>query len=770
MPGLVLAVALAFTLPSTAAEPPAPSIDFSRDIRPILSNACFKCHGPDAKQRKGVTKELRLDLERGAFADLDGYTAIVRGNPDESELIRRITTDDEQELMPPRSSSKTLTKGELAKLTQWVREGARYADHWSYVKSVRPPVPTVRDRSWANTPIDDFILGRIEREGLKPSPEADRAALIRRVSLDLTGLPPTLEAVNAFVTDSLPDAYERLVDRLLDTPAYGEHWARIWLDLARYADSAGYADDPPRTIWAYRDYIIRSINANKPFDQFTIEQIAGDLLPSPTEDQVIATAFHRNTLTNNEGGTSDEEFRNVAVVDRVNTTMAVWMGTTIACAQCHDHKFDPISQEEYFQLFAFFNTSEDADRTNESPVLVIEPESRKRERAALEREVAELKAKGPMEKLATVEKTLGALKPDTSVPVMRELPQASRRKTQIQHRGNFMDLGKEVSAGVPSAFSPMPEGSPTDRLALARWLVSENNPLTARVIANRYWDQIFGAGLVPTSEEFGSQGEPPTHPELLDWLATELIREEWDVKQFLKLLVTSATYRQSSHVTPEALQRDSENHWLARGPRFRLPAETIRDQALFVSGLLCQKLYGPPVKPPQPTSGLNAAFGGNIDWKTSEGPDKFRLGLYTTWRRSNPYPSMTTFDAPNREVCTLRRSRTNTPLQALVTLNDPVYIEAAQALARRMEDSGGSVRDKAQYGFRLCLARSPSGEELDRLVRLYESSLTTFTSDPKRADSLASSPLPSGANARELAAWTVVGNVLLNLDEMLMKR
>ena len=594
--------------------------------------------------------------------------------------------------------------------------------------------------------------------------------MIRRVSLDLTGLPPTLEAVNAFVTDSLPDAYERLVDRLLDTPAYGEHWARIWLDLARYADSAGYADDPPRTIWAYRDYIIRSINANKPFDQFTIEQIAGDLLPSPTEDQVIATAFHRNTLTNNEGGTSDEEFRNVAVVDRVNTTMAVWMGTTIACAQCHDHKFDPISQEEYFQLFAFFNTSEDADRTNESPVLVIEPESRKRERAALEREVAELKAKGPKDKLATVEKTLGALKPDTSVPVMRELPQASRRKTQIQHRGNFMDLGKEVSAGVPSAFSPMPEGSPTDRLALARWLVSENNPLTARVIANRYWDQIFGAGLVPTSEEFGSQGEPPTHPELLDWLATELIREEWDVKRFLKLLVTSATYRQSSHVTPEALQRDSENHWLARGPRFRLPAETIRDQALFVSGLLCQKLYGPPVKPPQPTSGLNAAFGGNIDWKTSEGPDKFRLGLYTTWRRSNPYPSMTTFDAPNREVCTLRRSRTNTPLQALVTLNDPVYIEAAQALARRMEDSGGSVRDKAQYGFRLCLARSPSGEELDRLVRLYESSLTTFTSDPKRADSLASSPLPSGANARELAAWTVVGNVLLNLDEMLMKR
>ena len=390
--------------------------------------------------------------------------------------------------------------------------------------------------------------------------------MIRRVTLDLTGLPPSLAEVDRFLDDESPDAYERLVDRLLAMPSFGEQWARVWLDLARYADSSGYADDPPRTIWAYRDYVIRSINDNKPFDQFTTEQIAGDLLPNPTMEQLIATAFHRNTMTNNEGGTSDEEFRNVAVVDRVNTTMAVWMGTTIACAQCHDHKFDPLSQDEYFQLFAFFNNTEDADRTDESPVLSIEPEARTRQRAEREREVAEVKQKAPKDKLTALEKSLASLKPDTTVPIMRELAKASRRKTQLQHRGNFLDPGKEVSEGVPSTFPPLPDGAPRNRLALARWLVDENNPLTARVIVNRYWEQVFGSGLVPMSEEFGSQGEPPTHPELLDWLATELIRQGWGVKRVLRILVTSATYRQASRVTPALLQRDPDNHLLAEAP------------------------------------------------------------------------------------------------------------------------------------------------------------------------------------------------------------
>jgi hypothetical protein len=754
-----------------------PPIDFNRDIRPILSNTCFKCHGPDAKQRKGGKDGFRLDTERGAFADLGGGPAIVRGKPEESELIARITSDDPLEAMPPPSSGKTLSASAKAKLTEWIRQGAPYAKHWSYVKPVRPPVPTPKDRSWPRNSIDSFLLARLEGEGLKPSPEADRAALIRRVSLDLTGLPPTLAEVDAFLQDTRPDAYEQLVARLLDKPSYGEHWARLWLDLARYADSAGYADDPPRTIWLYRDYVIKSLNENKPFDQFTIEQIAGDLLPSPTQDQLIATAFHRNTLTNNEGGTNDEEFRNVAVVDRVNTTMAVWMGTTIACAQCHDHKYDPLSQKEYFQLFAIFNHTEDADRTDETPVLSLEPESRTKQRAELAQQVAELKKTNPKdkekEKLASLEKTLAALKPDATVPIMREQPTASRRKTQVQRRGNYLDLGEEVSEGVPSAFPSLPDGATPNRLTLARWLVDENNPLTARVIVNRTWEQVFGAGLVPTSEEFGSQGDPPTHPELLDWLATELIAERWDLKRFLTLLVTSSAYRQSSKVTPELLHRDPDNRLLARGPRFRLPAETIRDQALFVSGLLSEKMFGPPVKPPQPTSGLNAAFGGNIDWKTSDGLDRYRLGLYTTWRRSNPYPSMTTFDAPNREVCTLTRSRTNTPLQALVTLNDPVYVEAAQALARRIDCGDASVEQKVEYGFRLCLARSPSTEERDRLVRLYQASRERFNSDPKTAHALATAPLgplPAGASEINLAAWTVVSNVLLNLDEMLMKR
>jgi hypothetical protein len=717
---------------------PARAIDFNREIRPILSDRCFACHGPDAGKRKGVTRPLRLDTEEGMFADLGGYAAVVRGDPEESELVVRITSADALDVMPPSSSGKTLAPREVELLTEWVRQGAPYARHWSYVKPSRPPLPPVRQTSWPKNAVDRFILARIEQDGVKPAHEADRWTLIRRVSLDLTGLPPTPEEVDRFVADKSPAAYEALVARLLARPSYGEHWARPWLDLARYADSAGYADDPPRTIWAYRDYVIRALNANTPFDQFTLEQIAGDLLPHPTDEQLVATAFHRNTLTNNEGGTDDEEFRNVAVVDRVNTTMAVWMGTTMACAQCHDHKYDPLSQKEYFQLFAFFNNTEDADRRDESPLL-----------------------------------PLADPKPGTTVPILRDLPKDKRRTTRLQHRGNFLDLGDEVTAGTPAVFPPLLEGTPRDRLALARWLVDEDNPLTARVLANRLWEGLFGAGLVPTSEDFGAQGDPPTHPELLDWLATELVRTRWDLKRFLALLVTSATYRQDARIAPESLQRDPDNHLLARGPRFRLSAETVRDQALFVAGLLRPTLYGPPVRPPQPPVGLSAAFGGGIDWTTSEGDDRYRRGLYTSWRRSNPYPSLATFDAPNREVCTLRRSRTNTPLQALVTLNDPVFVEAAQALARRIAAGGPTIEDRVRFGVRLCLARHPSDEELNRLVHLYEAARDSLAKDAGKARRLATEPLgpaPAGSDVVELAAWTVVGNVLLNLDEMLMKR
>lgn len=769
-----------------ATEPAAHKIDFNRDIRPLLFNNCVACHGPDEKERKAG---LRLDTREGALAG----ESLVPGKPEESELLRRVRSHEAGEVMPPPKTGKKLTAQEISRLEAWIRQGANYAPHWAYQKPQRPALPSAG--SWGRNPIDGFLLKKLTELGLKPQPEADAYTLVRRVALDLTGLPPTIAEVDEFVQDRSPGAYERMVDRFLAKPSFGEHWARLWLDLARYADSAGYADDPPRTIWAFRDYVIRSFNQNKPFDQFTIEQLAGDLLPNPTQEQLIATAFHRNTLTNNEGGTSDEEFRNVAVVDRVNTTFAVWMGTSMACAQCHTHKYDPLTQQEYFQLFAIFNNTADADRSDERPTLLLYSAEQLQHKAAWEAELAEVKsqlAKPPKPDLRLGETgawrqllergslkkqqmTLEAkLKPASSVPIMQELPKGQQRVTRLQYRGNFQDLGPVVQPGTPSAFHPMPKVDRVDRLAFARWLVSRDNPLTARVVANRFWEAIWGQGIVRTSEEFGSQGELPVNPELLDWLAVELQESlKWDQKAFLRLLVTSAAYRQSSKVTPEALERDPENRFASRGPRFRLPAETIRDQALAAAGLLSSKMYGPSVKPPQPSFGLNAAFGRSLDWQTSTGEDKYRRGLYTEWRRTNPYPSMTTFDAPSREACTIRRLRSNTPLQALVTLNDPVYVEAAQALARRMAETPGDLNAKLTQGFRRVVARPPTDKELLKLAALYQSALRDYANDLPKATKMATDPLgpaPMGANIPELAAFTVVGNVLLNLDETLMRR
>jgi hypothetical protein len=775
-PLLFLVAGLCALLSPAAGFGQGAPVDFSRDIRPLLSNNCFQCHGPDEKSRKA---DVRLDTRDGVLA------VVTPGKPESSSLIERMNSTDPGELMPPSKTGKKLSPRELDLVSRWVKEGAAYSTHWSYVKPTRPAVPMVRNGSLPTlTPVDAFILARLKKEGLTPQPEADKYALIRRVSLDLTGLPPSVAEVEAFLKDESPAAYERLVDRLLAKPAFGEHWARMWLDLARYADSAGYADDPPRTIWKYRDWVVRAINENMPFDQFTIEQLAGDLLPNPTTDQLVATAFHRNTMTNNEGGTNDEEFRNVAVVDRVNTTFTVWMGTSIACAQCHTHKYDPITQKEYFQVFAFLNNTADADRNDEAPTLPFWTDELQAKKKELEAQVAEaeakLKGKKPDEmkeerdKLTALKKKLGEVKPLTTVPIMKELTGTQRRKTRLQFRGNFLDLGDEVTEGVPSAFHPFPRDAPRDRLELARWLMSPENPLTARVIANRFWEQFFGTGLVRTSEEFGAQGEQPSHPELLDWLATELVATGWNVKIFLKILVMSSAYRQSAKVSPQLFEKDPENRLLARGPRVRLTAEMVRDQALFASGLLSSKMYGPSVKPPQPTLGVNAAFGGSIDWQTSPGEDRYRRGVYTTWRRSNPYPSMSTFDAPNRDTCIVRRARTNTPLQALVTMNDPVYVEAAQALARRMIEKGGATpREKAEFGFRACLIRLPADAELDRLVKLYEEARLKLGKEKDKALQLATNPLgalPRGMDTGDAAAWTVVANVLLNLDEMLMKR
>jgi hypothetical protein len=837
-----------------AAVPPGQGkIDFNRDIRPILSENCYKCHGPDDGARKA---NLRFDQKGVALKPAkSGHIPVVAGAPEKSEMVARITATDPNKHMPPVQSGKKLSAHQIELLRQWIAEGAPYAMHWAYVKPVRPELSSVNQKEWPRNAIDRFILARLEREGLRPSPPAEKHQLIRRVSLDLTGLPPTPEEVERFMQDTRPAAYEDLVDRLLAKPAYGEHWARMWLDLARYADSAGYADDPLRTIWAYRDYVIRSFNQNKPFDRFTIEQIAGDLLPDATEEDRVATAFHRNTMTNNEGGTDDEEFRNAAIVDRVNTTMAVWMATSMACAQCHHHKYDPISQEEYFRFFAIFNNTEDADRNDEAPVLKVFTEAQKKQRATLEEKIAQIQtlfrtpsaesdaeqskweqafpleitwqdalgrawrpltseeeqaqyAATPDNVLKILElrpaerndtqraalseyfrgnishalaaerarfleakRQLARIEP-TTVPVMRELEGEKRRRTHIQLRGNFLALAEEVTPGLPAVFLPLPEGAKPDRLALAHWLISPDNPLTARVVANRLWEQIFGTGIVRTVEDFGSQGDLPTNPELLDWLATELISQNWHIKDFLKELVTSATYCQSSRVTSELQERDPANLLLARGPRYRMPAEEVRDQALFVSGLLSTKMYGPPVRPPQASLGLSAAFGSSLDWKTSEGEDRYRRALYIEWRRTNPYASLATFDAPNREVCALKRPRSNTPLQALVTLNDPVYVEAAQSLARRMAQTSGATPAKVTYGFELCLARPPRDNELEQLVSLYDAARADYQKDEEKAKQMATHPLgpaPQGIDVASLAAWTAVGNVLLNLDETLMR-
>ncbi len=768
--------------PAQVATAPA-AIDFNRDVRPILSNNCFQCHGPDEQVRKA---KLRLDTADGAKE-----FAVVPGKPDASELIARIVSKEPDEVMPPPKHGKPLSVREVEILKRWITDGANYSVHWSHAKPVKPLVPRVANLPATANPIDNFIRARLARERMAPAPEADRHTLVRRAALDLTGLPPTLEEVEEFIADRAPNAYEKMIDRLMAKPAFGEHWARIWLDLARYADSAGYADDPPRTIWKYRDYVINSFNANKPFDQFTIEQLAGDLLPNATTEQRVATAFHRNTMTNSEGGTNDEEFRNVAVVDRVNTTFMVWMGTSMGCAQCHTHKYDPILQKEYFQAFAFFNNTADADRKDESPTLPFWSDAELERKAELDSLVIDLedllKDKKPAEwkaerdRLAVYKKEQAAFKPETTVPVMQELSGNQRRKTRLQHRGNFMDLGEEVAEGTPVAFHPLPANAPKTRLELARWIMSPENPLTARVIANRYWEQLFGTGIVRTSEEFGAQGELPSHPELLDWLAVELANPDrdatgnatpWDIKRFLKLLVMSATYRQYSKVTPEQFERDPENRLLARGPRVRLSAEMIRDQALFAAGLLSPKMLGPSVRPQQPNLGVNAAFGGSIDWQTSSGEDKFRRGIYTQWRRSNPYPSMSTFDAPNRDTCVVRRARTNTPLQALVTMNDPVYMEAAQALAKKAWGHGevnGAIEDKIAFLVRSCLVRSPTDAELNRLVKLYDEAVTEFRKDINKAKQVAG-PINAMAMPESYAAMTVVANVVLNLDEMLMKR
>jgi mono/diheme cytochrome c family protein len=778
-------------------------VDFDRQIRPILSENCFACHGPDDHARKA---KLRLDTREGAFARLrGGGFALVPGKPAESELIQRISSENAEERMPPAKSGKKLTSAQIELVRQWVEQGARWSEHWAFIPPRRPNLPQLNNADWTQNGIDYFVLAKLRANGLKPSPEADRTTLIRRLTLDLTGLPPTPAEVDAFVADESPRAYEKLVDRVLASPHFGERLALDWLDAARFADTHGYHIDAGRDMSKWREWIINAFNQNKPFDQFTIEQLAGDLLPNATLEQKIASGFNRNHMINFEGGAIPEEYHTAYLVDRVNTTGTVWLGLTIGCAQCHDHKYDPMTQREYYQLFAFFhNVPEnglDGSKGNAAPLLKLPSPGQQQMlehlRAAIKDLEPRLKpfkpddpeAKTLRERLAKLKQELAEL--DKQIPttmVMQEMPKP--RDTFILVRGQYDKKGEKVTSGVPSFLPPLPTDAPPNRLGLARWLVDLGNPLTARVIVNRYWQLFFGTGLVKTAEDFGSQGDMPSHPELLDWLAVEFmapstapagsgVKTPWDIKAFLKLLVTSATYRQSSAVSPELREKDPENRLLARGPRHRLQAEFIRDQALAVSGLLNREIGGRSVSPYQP-SGLWEELMSREDGKNwtaqtyvqDHGKNLYRRTMYTFWKRTCPPPTLATFDAPDRETCTVRRARTNTPLQALVLMNDPTYVEASRKLAERMMTEAKTAEQRIAFAFRLATARKPSEREIAVLRRVFETQFADYREDAKRALKLLAvgeSKRNEKLDTAELAAWTIVASAILNLDETVTK-
>lgn len=887
-------------------------VDYNTEVKPILNKHCMGCHG-GVKKAGDVSFLFEHEmLEPGK----SGKVPVVRGDADASEMIRRILTDDPDEKMPKKGAP--LTEDEIGTLKTWINEGAEWEKHWSYKRIEKPDVPSLRtvwnlfgllnlsEVGFAKNEIDHFVIQKFKKEGLSPSPEADRATLIRRVSLDLAGLPPTEAEVRDFVNDKSPDAYEKVVDRLLKSPTYGERWTSMWMDLARYADTKGYESDGGRTMWRYRDYVVKSFNDDKPFDQFTIEQLAGDLMPKgkegfPTEEHMVATGFHRNTMTNNEGGTDDEEFRTAAQIDRVNTTWEVWQGTTFGCIQCHSHPYDPIPHEDYYKYMAFFNNSRDEDVWDEWPKLrmykgddsarvervkdwikkynpdqvaevnqfmrVMEPKinahnfvkgdqstvllisyygvknngnarvpqvnltgkesvvmnvSTKAENAILTLHldkldgpvISEIKipvrdsvivapilptsgkhdiylslsskkapeewvritwmafqralpGKDQPEYKSIVEDYARTLTKSTeSQPIIWEGKEDFARKTNVFVRGNWMVKGAEVKPDVPKLLAEMPKEYSRDRLGLAKWIVNRENALTGRVIVNRFWEQLFGKGIVETVEDFGSQGSEPTHPELLDWLAVKFIDEDhWSVKKLLKTIVMSGTYQQSSKTNKEKLEKDPYNIWLSRGPRVRLSAEQVRDQALACSGLISKKMYGPGVMPPQPDKIWQSPYSGE-KWVLSEGEDRYRRGVYTYWKRTAPYPSMVTFDAPSREFCQSRRILTNTPLQALVTLNDPVYLEAAEKLATTMQKRGKTPEQQLTEGYRMLTFQPIEKKNLTVLVKIYNEALGAYKKKPAEADSML---IYGKEKSPELAALTISANVMLNLDNVVTK-
>ncbi len=812
-------------------EKPLPKVvDFNRDIRPILSDNCYLCHGPAKATRKA---DLRLDVEEEAFADRGGYFALVPGKLKESHLYKRVSSKDKSKQMPPPTFDRRPSPRQIELVRLWIEQGAKWQKHWSFVPPERPELPQVKNQSWVRNPIDAFVLARLEGEQLSPSPEASRETLLRRVTFDLTGMPPTSAEIDAFVRDDSPNAYEKVVDRLLASPRYGERMVLEWLDAARYSDTNGYQTDGTRAMWPWRDWVIEALNKNMPFDQFTIEQIAGDMLPNSTLPQKIATGFHRNHMLNGEGGRIAEESRVDYVVDRVDTTFTIWQGLTAGCARCHEHKYDPISQQEYYGLYAYFNNIDESggvDRRNSTaaPVLELPTDEQKTKIAEREKVVQDLekKAKDMADKLlaglADWEKDLQTEKLPENVQkalkvelakrtaeqskavsdhflsnfperqtLQKELDKAKKslndvknsvlitmvmeerkqpRETFVLVRGVYNKYGEKVSPGLPTAFPPLPKDAPNNRLGFARWLVDKSNPLTARVTVNRMWQMFFGAGLVKTAEDFGAQGEWPSHPELLDWLAVEFMKD-WNVQRMHKLIVMSAVYRQSSKVTATALEKDPDNRLLSRGPRFRLSPFNLRDQALAVSGLLVDKIGGPPVRPYQPP-GLWEDFSFNqIKYTQDHGEKLYRRSLYTFWRRSIAPPNM--FDTSARQVCTVRQSRTNTPLHALILLNDVTFVEAARVWAERLMKEGGKTPEqRLNLAFRMATARQPTAAEQNVLLHGFERTLNHYRGDRDAALKLVQtgeSPRDPRLDPVKQAAYAAVLNMILNLDEAVTK-
>ncbi len=734
-------------------------VDFNEDIRPILNQKCMSCHG-GVRQQGGLsflTRETALtELESGVFA-------IAPNSVSKSVLIDRIEHQDPEVRMPP--TGEPLNAQEIKVFKKWIEEGAEWSEHWSFLPPDTNLQPPELESSWIRNEVDAFVLNRLEQEKVSQAVDADPATLVRRVSLDLIGLPPDPGLAADYLADPNDETYTKFVDSLLASPHFGERWAALWLDLARYADSQGYQKDPlRRTMWAYRDWVIHALNQDMPFDQFTIEQLAGDLLPDPTDGQLLATAFHRNTMSNDEGGTDDEEFRVVAVIDRVNTSFEVWQGVTMSCVQCHSHPYDPIQHEEYYQAYAIFNQTADHDHPKDLPKQSVFSPAQLDIRTALTNKMEALSNRGDTLS-PTYQEALSSflsIQP-SNVPVLQTLAD-STRDTRLFERGNWLAHGKEVKPGVPQAIDAHQKTPISNRLDFAKWLVDEKNPLTGRVMVNRLWEQIFGIGLIESLEDFGTQGYEASHPELLDWLAVQFSQDlNWSIKQILRTIVLSSTYQQSSSITDELLARDPYNRLLARGPRLRLSAEQIRDQALVVSGLFNAKVYGPSVMPYQPEGVWNTIRHVGSWHDPEDENDKYRRGLYTFWRRVSPYPSMIAFDTPSRELCVSRRIRTNTPIQALITMNDPVYVEAAQALANLMAESSTDLDTRIAVGFRRIFYTDPTALELETLTTLYHETIKKYRNNALDPD------LQRLQGEPHDAALALVASVMLNLDEAIMK-